>query len=88
MQHTSKYILTQPLKRGLTTKVYLALDAQGMPVRIIITDGTPADCTPASKLIIGITAEYLRADKAYDGDDIVSYAEGQGMVALYPLKKK
>ena len=48
------------------------MDAQSMPVRSVITDGTPADCTQASKLISGITAEYLRADKAYDGDDIVS----------------
>ncbi|ETZ06946.1 transposase [Holospora obtusa F1] len=37
-------------------------------VRIIITDGTTADCTQAWQLISGIAAEYLLADKGYDKD--------------------
>lgn len=55
-----------------------------MPVRIIITDGTTANCTQASKLISGIAAEYLLADKGYDSDAIVVQAESQGM----PLQEK
>ena len=35
-----------------------------MPVRIVITDGTTADCTQAPKLIDSITAHYLLADKS------------------------
>jgi len=31
-------------KRGLNTKIHLAVDAHGMPLRIIITEGTRADC--------------------------------------------
>jgi len=58
-----------------------------MPVRIIITDGTAADCTQASKLIDGITAEYLLADKGYDSDDIVVQAESQCMIAVIPPRK-
>ena len=55
-----------------------------MPVRIVITDGTTADCTQASKLIEGITAEYLLADKGCDSDEIVVQAESQGMIAGIP----
>jgi len=63
------------------------VDAHGMPVRIVITDGTTADCTQASKLIDGITAEYLLADKGYDSDEIVLQAESQGMIAVIPPRK-
>jgi len=63
------------------------VDANGMPLRIIITDGTTADCTQASKLINGMTAEYLLADKGYDSDDIVNQAESQGMIAVIPPRK-
>ncbi len=55
----------EPHKRGLNTKLHLAVDAHGMPVRILITEGATADCTQASKLIEGIDADYLLADKGY-----------------------
>jgi transposase len=42
-----------------------------MPIRIIVTDGTTADCTQASALIAGIEAQKLLADKAYDTDAII-----------------
>jgi transposase len=58
-----------------------------MPVRIVITDGTTADCTQASKLISGIAAEYLLADKGYDSDAIVVQAESQGMTSVIPPRK-
>ena len=58
-----------------------------MPVRIIITDGTTADCTQAAKLIEGITAECLLADKGYDSNAIIEQAESQGMEVVIPPKK-
>ena len=61
-------------KRGLNTKIHLAVDAHGMPVRILITEGTRADCSQAEHLIEGIDAEYLLADKGYDGDKIIEKA--------------
>ena len=57
-----------------------------MPVRAIITEGT-ADCTQASALIEGLTAEYLLADKGYDTNDIISQAIAQGMQPVIPPKK-
>ncbi len=46
----------EPHKRGLNTKIHLAVDAHGMPVRIFITQGTTADCTQADRLIEGLDA--------------------------------
>ena len=58
-----------------------------MPVRVLITDGTTADCTQASKLIEGISAEYLVADKGYDSDEIIKQAKDQGIIAVIPPRK-
>jgi transposase len=58
-----------------------------MPIRVIITDGTTADCTQASKLIDVITAGHLLADKGYDSDEIVAQAGSQGMTAVIPPRK-
>ena len=43
-------------KRGLNTKIHLAVDAHGMPVRVLITEGTRADCKEAVHLIEGFSA--------------------------------
>jgi len=51
------------------TKVHLAVDANGMPFRVIVTKGTEADCKQALPLIKGIVAEMLFADKAYDTNE-------------------
>jgi transposase len=74
-------------KRGLNTKIHLAVDAFGMPLRVIVTDGTCADCTQAQPLIEGMTAEHLLADKGYDSDAIVEQAKKQGMKAVIPPRK-
>ena len=50
-----------PIRRGLTTKIHLAVDAHGMTVRLLVTAGTVADCTQAAALIEVIPAEYLLA---------------------------
>ena len=51
-----------------------------------MTQGTTAECTQASTLIDGITAEYLLADKGYDSDAILEQAEKQGMEPVIPPK--
>ena len=58
-----------------------------MPVRVLITKGSTADCTQAPELIEGITAEYLLADKGYDTDAILEQAQDQGMKPVIPPKK-
>jgi len=74
-------------KRGLNTKIHLAVDANGMPVRFIVTEGTVADCTKAIELITDINAGELLADKAYDTNEIISFATENGMTVTIPSKK-
>ena len=76
-----------PNKRGLNTKIHLAVDANGMPVRILITEGTRADCKEAVHLIEGISAEVLLADRGYDTNDILAYAVSANMEAVIPPKR-
>jgi len=77
----------EPHKRGINTKIHLAVDAFGMPVRVFITEGTTADCTQAEYLTEGIEADYLIADKAYDSDAILDQARSQNMDPVIPPKK-
>jgi transposase len=63
------------------------VDAHGMPIRILVTSGTTADCTQADKLIEGLSAGHLLADKGYDTDAIVQQAKDQGMKPQIPPKK-
>ncbi len=58
-----------------------------MPVRITVTQGTTADCTQAGRLIEGISADYLLADRGYDSDAIIEQARHQGMKAVIPPRK-
>ncbi len=58
-----------------------------MPLRIIVTDGTSADCTQAAALTSGFKAQNLIADKAYDADAIIQGAIANGANAVIPPKK-
>jgi transposase len=58
-----------------------------MPVRVIITEGTRADCQEAEHLIEGIDAEHLLADRGYDTDAIIAQATAQRMGVVIPPKK-
>ena len=54
---------------------------------MLVTAGTTADCTQAGKLIVGIDADNLIGDKAYDSDEIVDLAYESGMQVVIPPKK-
>ena len=58
-----------------------------MPVRVIITDGTVADCSKAVELIEGIDADYLLADRGYDTDAVVEKVTAAEMEVVIPPKK-
>ena len=74
-------------QRGLNTKVHLAVDAHGMPLRVVVTEGVRADCAEADGLIDGFKMEHLLADKGYDSDAIVAKAKEQGAQAVIPPRK-
>ena len=58
-----------------------------MPVRVLITEGTRADCSQAEYLIEGIDADYLLADKGYDSDKIIEKAKEGGMTPVIPPRR-
>ena len=74
-------------KRGLNTKVHLAVDAHGMPLRVVVTAGPVADCAQARALTRGMAAGHLVADKGYDTNEIVADAQQRGMAVVIPPRK-
>ena len=67
--------------------MHLAVDSHGMPVRMILTEGTTADCTQVPDLIANVVAQYLLADRGDDSDAVVAQAEKQGMEAVIPPRR-
>ena len=57
-----------------------------MPVRVVVTAGTVADCTQAGALIAGIAAELL-ADKGYDTNQVLAAARAGGMTPVIPPQR-
>ena len=55
-----------------------------MPVRMLATAGTVADCTQSEALIDGIEAEHLLADRGYDTNAILAATHARGMVPVIP----
>ena len=76
-----------PHKRGRNTKVHVAVDAFGMPIRAIVTDGTTSDCKKATELLRDLRGKYLFADKGYDSQEILDFAEKNGMKSVIPPRK-
>jgi transposase len=58
-----------------------------MPLRVVVTKGTEADCKQAIALINGYEAQNLLADRAYDTDALIAYSKSQGMEPVIPPKK-
>ncbi len=54
---------------------------------MFITSGTTADCTQGARLIEGLNAENLLADKGYDSNQLIDLAKEQGMSVVIPPKK-
>ena len=77
----------RPHKRGRNTKVHVAVDAFGMPIRAIVTDGTTSDCKKATELLRGLKGKYLLADKGYDSQEILDFAKKNGMRSVIPSRK-
>jgi IS5 family transposase len=72
-----------PTDRGKKgTKRSILVDATGMPVRVLVTAGTVADCTVAPELLNGFTAEAVIADKGYDSQEIVEFIKHSGAEAV------
>ena len=77
----------EPDKRELNTKLHLAVDKSGLPIRAIIRAGTTADCSQVEELIEGIQAQHLLADRGYGSQAILQTANQADMRPVIPAKK-
>lgn len=77
----------RPCKRELDSKIHMAVDSHGMPVRFIVAAGTVAGRRVASQLIEGASAGSLLADRGCDSDAVIAAARGGGMEPVIPPKR-
>ena len=71
---------------GLTTKIHTLTDAQGRPLRFILTAGQAHDCTTAAELLDGRATTGVIADKAYDTNDLREQIAAAKADAVIPSK--
>ncbi len=72
---------------GLTTKVHAVVDAQGLPLELLLTPGQAADCPAAAQLLGRLRpGAILLADKAYDADWLRRQIEQTGAAPNIPFK--
>ena len=68
----------------MTTKLHVAVDALGNPLRVILSAGQIADIEQAEALIKDQPAKFIVADKGYDSDAFVATIRAQGSQAVIP----
>jgi transposase len=68
----------------LSTKLHVAIDALGNPLRVILTAGQVADIECAPELIAHLPANAVVADKGYDSDALVNLIEQAAASAVIP----
>jgi len=71
---------------GLSTKIHMAVDATGVPVRFILTGGEKADSPQAVPLLAGTKPAHVIADKGYDANGVLGFIGAQGATPVIPPK--
>jgi len=69
---------------GLSTKIHMASDAHGRPLRLILTAGQVNDITQAPALLQGFEPTHVLADKGYDSRALVAQIEAMDATAVIP----
>lgn len=72
---------------GLTTKIHVVVDAQGLPIRLALTAGQAHDGQIADTLLDHLAPRTIvLADEAYDADRIRELIQDQGATPNIPPK--
>ena len=69
---------------GFSTKIHVACDGLGKPVKIILTPGQDHDVTQAPALIADTEAKKVIADKGYDSDAFITAIEARDAEPVIP----
>src|SRR5205085_3912480 len=72
---------------GFSTKIHIAVDALGNPLRLLLTAGQRHDSPQAAHLIEDYEPLALIADKGYDSDNLIESVTAKGIEAVIPPKK-
>lgn len=72
---------------GFSTKVHIAVDSLGNPLRFLLTGGQSHDAPQADNLIEGFEANALIADKGYDSVDLIQKVQAKGIQVVIPPRK-
>ena len=72
---------------GLTTKIHVVVDADGLPVMLELSAGQIHDSKPALQMLKGVQEGcIILADKAYDSDALRNMAKDKNAWANIPPK--
>jgi transposase len=71
---------------GFSCKIHALTDSLGLPLKFILTGGQAADISQALPLLQGVKADALLADKGYDADALLAWAQANQIEAVIPAK--
>jgi len=74
-------------KGGFSTKIHVAVDALGNPLKFILTAGQRNDITQGENLIKNIEAQTIIADKGYDSNALINEIKKQGATPVIPPRR-
>ena len=69
---------------GFSTKIHIAVDGLGNPLRFMLTAGQRHDITCAEALIDGYSSDYVIADTSYDSMAFIESITQRGTVPVIP----
>nr|WP_258959650.1 MULTISPECIES: IS5 family transposase [Burkholderia] len=72
------------MRTGSTTKLHLAVDEAGRPLRMIVTEGQVSDIFCANELVEHLRTGAVIADKGYDSDAFVNTIRATHAKAVIP----
>jgi len=72
---------------GFSTKIHVACNGVGKPVKILLTPGQNHDVKQGPALLEGSDPKKVLADKGYDRDEFVATIEAKGAEAVIPPRK-
>ncbi len=72
---------------GFSTKIHIAVDALGNPLRLLLTAGQRHDSPQAAALIENYEPQALIADKGYDSDPLIQAITAKGIEAVIPPRQ-
>jgi transposase len=71
----------------MTTKIHMAADTLGRPIRFILTAGQSGDVLAAPALLQGFQPQAVLADKAYDSNALRQLIAEAGAEAVIPSNR-